>query len=108
MIPRIIHQTWKDNFLPSIISNIRSENISLLRSKGYEFKFWTDDDILELIKKHYQEFYNIYRLTKTGVQRGDISRIILIYHFGGIYIDLDVLILRDFDELIDMYSDLFI
>jgi hypothetical protein len=107
MIPRIIHQTWKDNLLPPIISNIRSENISLLRSKGYEFKFWTDDDILELIKIHYPEFYNIYRLTKTGVQRGDISRIILIYHFGGIYIDLDVLILRDFDELIDMYSDLF-
>jgi len=107
MIPRIIHQTWKDNLLPSIISNIRNENIGLLKSKGYEFKFWTDNDILELINKYYPEFNHIYSLTKTGVQRGDISRIILIYHFGGIYIDLDVLILRDFDELIDMYSDFF-
>jgi hypothetical protein len=41
------------------------------------------------------------------VQRGDISRIILIYHYGGIYIDLDVLVMRDFAELIDMTSDKF-
>lgn len=107
MIPRIIHQTWSDNLLPSIISDIRETNINLLKSKGYEFKFWTDKDIRMLIDEHYPDFSYIYNLSKTGVQRGDISRIILVYHFGGIYIDLDVLILRDFDEIIDMNTDMF-
>lgn len=44
-------------------------------------------------------------MARTGVQKGDIARILLVYHYGGIYIDLDVLILRDFGELLDMNSN---
>jgi hypothetical protein len=28
-----------------------------------------------------------------------------VYHYGGIYIDLDVLVLRDFNEILDMSSN---
>jgi hypothetical protein len=107
MIPKIIHQTWSDKLLPPIIKSICSENTKILKSKGYEIKLWTDSDIIDLIKDNYPDFYNIYTSAKTGVQRGDMSRIIIIYHFGGIYIDLDVLVLRDFAELLDMNSDKF-
>ena len=102
MIPKIIHQTWKDKNLPPIIYKLVSENISFLKSKGYEYMFWTDDMILKLITEEYPNFYNIYKLARTGVQKGDIARIILVYHYGGIYIDLDVIVLRDFEELLDM------
>jgi len=105
MIPKIIHQTWKDKTLPPIIYKLLSENISFLKSNGYEYMFWTDDMILKLISEEYPNFYNIYKLARTGVQKGDIARIILVYHYGGIYIDLDVLVLRDFKEIIDMNSD---
>jgi len=105
MIPKIIHQTWKDKNLPPIIYKLVSENISFLKSNGYEYMFWTDDMILKLISEEYPNFYNIYKLARTGVQKGDIARIILVYHYGGIYIDLDVLVLRDFKEIIDMNSD---
>ena len=105
MIPKIIHQTWKDKNLPPIIYKLVSENISFLKSNGYEYMFWTDDMILKLISEEYPNFYNIYKLARTGVQKGDIARIILVYHYGGIYIDLDVLVLRDFKEIINMNSD---
>ena len=105
MIPKIIHQTWKDKNLPPIIYKLVSENISFLKSNGYEYMFWTDDMILKLISEKYPNFYNIYKLARTGVQKGDIARIILVYHYGGIYIDLDVLVLRDFNEIIDMNSE---
>jgi len=105
MIPKIIHQTWKDKNLPPIIYKLVSENISFLKSNGYEYMFWTDDMILKLISEEYPNFYNIYKLARTGVQKGDMARIILVYHYGGIYIDLDVLVLRDFKEIIDMNSD---
>jgi hypothetical protein len=105
MIPKIIHQTWKDKHLPPILYNLVSENMKFLKSNGYELMFWTDDMILELINKEYPHFYNIYKFARTGVQRGDIARILLVYHYGGIYIDLDVLILRDFSEILDMNSD---
>jgi hypothetical protein len=105
MIPKIIHQTWKDKHLPPILYNLVSENMKILKSNGYELMFWTDDMILKLINEEYPNFYNIYKLARTGVQKGDIARILLVYHYGGIYIDLDVLILRDFSEILDMNSD---
>jgi hypothetical protein len=105
MIPKIIHQTWKDKNLPPIIYKLVSENISFFKSNGYELMFWTDDMILKLISEEYPNFYNIYKLARTGVQKGDIARILLVYHYGGIYIDLDVLVLRDFNEILDMTSN---
>ncbi|NDB84025.1 MAG: glycosyl transferase, partial [Alphaproteobacteria bacterium] len=96
MIPKIIHQTWKDKNLPPIIYKLVSENILFLKSQGYELMFWTDEMILKLISEEYPNFYNIYKMARTGVQKGDIARILLVYHYGGIYIDLDVLILKDF------------
>ena len=107
MIPKIIHQTWKTDELPPIMKYIYNENVKLLKSKGYEFKLWSDKEITELINNYYPDFFEIYSFARTGVQRGDISRIIIIYHYGGIYIDLDVLVMRDFAELIDMSSDNF-
>ena len=105
MIPKIIHQTWKDKNLPPIIYKLVSVNISFLKSQGYEYMFWTDEMILKLIAEEYPNFYNIYKLARTGVQKGDIARILLVYHYGGIYIDLDVLVLRDFNEILDMSSN---
>tara|TARA_B100000795_G_scaffold2296_1_gene1590 strand:+ start:4132 stop:4956 length:825 start_codon:yes stop_codon:yes gene_type:complete len=107
MIPKIIHQTWKSNILPPIIKSIYDENVKKLKNKGYEFRLWSDKDITNLINLHYPNFYNIYASARTGVQRGDISRIIIIYHYGGIYIDLDVLVMRDFEELLDLKCDKF-
>ncbi len=105
MIPKIIHQTWRDKNLPPIIYNLVSENIKTLKSHGYELMFWTDEMILKLISEEYPHFNNIYKLARTGVQKGDIARILVVYHYGGIYIDLDVLLLRDFGEFLDMNLD---
>lgn len=107
MIPKVIHQTWSDNPLPNILKYIREENMNILKDKGYEFILWTDEMILKLINKHYPNFYKIYNSAKTGVQRGDIARILILYHCGGIYIDLDILILKDIDKLINMSDDKF-
>jgi mannosyltransferase OCH1-like enzyme len=63
MIPKIIHQTWRDKTLPPIIYSLISENIKLLKSNGYELMFWTDDMILKLISEEYPNFYNIYKMT---------------------------------------------
>ena len=107
MIPKIIHQTWNDDPVPPIINYIRNENAKLLKSLGYEIILWTDKMILKLINEEYPNFYKIYNSARTGVQRGDIARILLIYHHGGIYIDLDILVLRDFAELLDMKRNTF-
>ena len=105
MIPKTIHLTWKSKSLPPILKLLYDENLKFLRSKGYNVKLWSDEEIVNLINTNYPNFYEIYSLARTGVQRGDISRLLLVYHYGGIYIDLDVLVLRDFADIIDMDSD---
>ena len=107
MIPKIIHQTWKSETLPPVLKMLYDENVNFLKNKGYTFKFWCDKDIIEFINSNYPNYYNIYSFAKTGVQRGDISRILLVNHYGGIYIDLDVLIMKDFADLIDFNEDKF-
>lgn len=105
MIPKIIHQTWKDNNLPIVLKKIVEANKKNLEHFGYEFKLWTDDDIIELIKQNYPFLFNIFSNTRTGVQKGDIARLVLVHHFGGIYIDLDILIMKNPEELIDFDQD---
>lgn len=105
MIPKIIHQTWLDDNLPDILKNIVNHNKNLLIKNGYEFKLWTDNDISKLIDEEYPHLNTIFKSTLTGVQRGDIGRLCIIHRFGGVYIDLDILILNDLEDLIDFESN---
>jgi hypothetical protein len=103
MIPKIIHQTWKDKNLPDILKNILDANKNTLHN--YEFRLWSDNEIIELIKTEYPYLLKVYQSTRTGVQKGDIARIILLHRFGGIYVDLDILILRDPIECLHLSED---
>ena len=109
MIPKIVHQTWKTDSLPSIFQAIYNNNKET--NPNFEFKLWHDTpgttDIEQFMKTEYKELYDIFNKCKYGVQKADISRIVLLYHYGGVYIDLDILTLKKLDELIDFDSDFF-
>lgn len=104
MIPNNIYQTWSSKELPNILNEIRKHNIQLNNNK-FNFYLWSDDEIKAFLKIHYPIISYIYSKTLTGVQRGDISRIVLLYHFGGIYMDLDMLCLNKLDNLFDYNKD---
>lgn len=103
MIPKIIHQTWKDKMLPDILQNILESNQKTL--EDYEFRLWSDDEISEIISTDYPYLMKVYQSTRTGVQKGDIARIVLIHKFGGIYVDLDMLIMKDPVECLELSED---
>ena len=103
MIPKIIHQTWKDKMLPDILQNILEENKKMI--PGYEFCLWTDDEIVDLIAREYPFLLKVYQATRTGVQKGDIARLVLVHHYGGIYADLDMLIMKDPIEGLQLSED---
>jgi hypothetical protein len=109
MIPQIIHQTWRDKSLPNILDNIYKYNVNINKNNKFEFKLWShapgEPEIDILLKTHYPELYDIFNKTKFGVQKGDIGRLAILYHYGGIYIDLDILCLKPFDNLIDFNSN---
>jgi inositol phosphorylceramide mannosyltransferase catalytic subunit len=98
-IPKIIHQTWKTNSIPSKCKAWSSSWKKF--HPDYEYKLWTDKDNRELIKKHYPKFLTIYDNYSKGVYRADIARYIIIYHYGGLYVDLDFECLKNMDKLLE-------
>ena len=109
MIPRIIHQTWRSDEIPTVFQKIYNKNKEI--NPSFEFKLWSHSPgrptIDEFIKKEYPDIYPIFEKTKFGVQKADIARLAILHHYGGIYYDLDILCLKSFDNLIDFQSDFF-
>lgn len=107
MIPKIIHQTWITNKLPDILDNIYNYNINI--NNDFEYKLWTDDNtginIEDFIKINYPDLYKIYSKIQLGVQKSDLARIAIMHYYGGIYIDLDILLLKSLNDLLDYNSN---
>ena len=85
---KIIHQTWKSE-------NISSEDrVRDFKSWGNFHKdalkvLWTDIDNNVLIQKYYPEFKKIYDLLYLPVQKVDLTRLLYLHKYGGLYVDLD-------------------
>lgn len=108
MIPKIIHQTWRARELPSIFQKIYDENKRL--NPDFEFKIWRhspcpDADIDEFLMKEYPDIYKCFEKAQFGVQKADIARIAILYHYGGIYYDLDILSIKPLKKLIDLEAN---
>jgi mannosyltransferase OCH1-like enzyme len=103
-IPKIIVQTWKSNKIPEqyikLIENVKLNNPS------YKYMFFTDENIDTFLKQNYPEYYNTYLKLPIKIQKIDFFRYIAIYHYGGFYLDLDMDVMKSFDDLLK-YSCIF-
>lgn len=108
MIPKIIHQTWRATELPSVFQNIYDTNKQL--NSDFEYRIWRhspapDADIDEFLKKEYPDIFECFAKAQFGVQKADIARIAILYHYGGIYYDLDILGIKPLRTLIDFDTE---
>ena len=91
-IPRRIHQIWissKEN--QSIYERFeKAAHGCLHKHINYTYTLWTHDKILRWLKMEYPWFVSIYEGYSYDMQRIDAMKYFLLFHFGGIYIDLDV------------------
>lgn len=96
MIPRLIHQTAPAN-QASWSPVWKGCQTTVQRIfQGYDYKMWTDDDLHDLVKRHFAWFYPIFASYPHPIYRADAGRYIILYLYGGIYIDMDYEILHDF------------
>lgn len=54
-----------------------------------EYKLWSEDDLLNLLTE-YPFVKSIWDRLKYPIQKVDLGRWVIIYHYGGLYADLDV------------------
>jgi mannosyltransferase OCH1-like enzyme len=98
MIPKIIHQTWKTNIIPDkwIESQISCEKIH----NNYVYMLWTHEKMKQFVNEFYPELLELYLSYKYDIQRCDVFRYLVLYKYGGIYLDLDIYCIKKLDDLL--------
>lgn len=98
-IPKQIFQTFKTKKLPWITQY----HIARLKhlNPEYDYHFYDDVMITEFLKKEFPaEYLQAYNRLTIGAGKADFFRYAILYKKGGIYLDLDVKVLRPFREFV--------
>jgi len=89
-IPKIIHQTWKTDEIPDKWKPYAASWQQLCKEHGWEYVLWTDEKNRAFIAEHYPWFLEKYDSYPQNIQRADAIRYFILYHYGGVYSDLDI------------------
>lgn len=95
-IPKTIHYVWfGNNEMPNTFN--RCYESWLKFCPDYNIQLWNEEnfplDLNEYVKKSYQN--------KKYAFLSDYVRLYVIYHYGGIYLDIDVELIKNPDFLLD-------
>lgn len=96
MIPLIIHQTAPANrFQWSPVWEKCQESV-MKHFPGFVYKMWNDDDLELFIRTKYPWFLHQYLSYSSNIMRVDAARYFILNTYGGIYIDMDFEIYKNF------------
>jgi mannosyltransferase OCH1-like enzyme len=105
MIPRIIHQmapadpaTWEPRWKAcqqTWLDAIRAAHVGATEGTeghgpAYVYEMWTDERIEAFMRDRYSHLYEtIYARLPYHIMRIDLARYMILYEFGGMYVDMD-------------------
>lgn len=104
-IPKIIHQTWiqGEEMIPEELVEYKKQIQEL--HKDWTYILWDEIMILDLIKKTNKDWLKVYYKFEYLHQKVDYAKLIILYLYGGIFIDMDAYTIKKLDGLIDEYSE---
>ena len=98
-IPKIIHQIWWQGLdkLPDKYKNYT--NTWKRNHINWEFMYWDKIKIINLLKNHYPYLLKIFNQCPYMIQKIDLAKYIILYHFGGVYVDMDTICNKSLNNL---------
>lgn len=97
MIPKIIHYCWLSNDpIPEELQKCMESWKKLL--PDYEIMWWNFDRFPKEKSKWVKDAFD----RKKYAFAADYIRLYAVYNFGGIYLDMDVEVLKSFNPLLDL------
>ena len=96
VIPKIIHQIWIQGYdnIPDHLKKYHQE----CKKINHNFKFivWDDNKIRDFLKKNYKKkFLTQYDSYTIPAQKADFARYTILYKCGGIYLDMDMICIKN-------------
>lgn len=106
-IPKIIHQIFFPFYFDKIPKQWE-ENIKIWKQMHPEYVYilWDFEKSLNFLKKFYPWFVETWLNYRHNIQKCDAIRYFILYHFGGVYSDLDQIPNMPIDPL--LYYDVFL
>jgi mannosyltransferase OCH1-like enzyme len=95
--PKNIFQTWKTEIVPDNWKNAQQSVITM--NPNWKYTLLTDADNENIVKTYFPDFYNRFMSFKYPIQRADAIRYCVLYLYGGIYVDLDYMCNKSFDDI---------
>ncbi len=102
MIPKIIHQTWKNKKLPDQVKEWTDSWKNM--NPDFVYKFYTDIDCFKFIYTNYPEYLDMYEDLQP-IERADVFRYLILHKYGGIYADLDTECFKTMGPLLELFND---
>ncbi len=76
-----------------------TSNLKLL-NPDYEYLFFEDAQVEEFIGREFPQYHSVFQSFRFPIQRCDFFRYLAVYHYGGFYFDLDVLLASHLSALL--------
>ena len=90
----IIHQIYglfrDGKAMPKLFETSQMRWRQVAKQMGATYHLWCADEVDALIKKRFAFLWDTYKAVPFSVMRADIARVAILYHYGGMYVDLDV------------------
>ncbi len=104
MIPKLLHQIWfqGEDQIPDKYQKYYSTCNKI--NPDYLRKVWDKESIEELLEQ-YPEYRKTYYNFPLMIQKIDFAKYLILYHYGGLYVDMDMYCLKPVDKLIEEFQD---
>ena len=90
-IPKIIHQIWIQgyNYIPDKLKNFHLQCKTI--NNDFEYIVWNETSIIKLLLENFsKEYVDLYKSYTIFAQKADFARYVILYIYGGIYLDMDM------------------
>jgi hypothetical protein len=102
IIPHRLHQLYKDENIPKDYQPFIKSWVK--HHPKWEYWFWSDQDARRLIMDEYPQYLAMYDSYSNNLLRSDAARYFILYHYGGVYADMDMEALRPIDDYLSNYT----
>jgi mannosyltransferase OCH1-like enzyme len=95
-IPKVLYLTYKKKNIPSSVIDKFKEVYP-----DYQIKIYDNNDCVEFLEKEFgQEYVDIFNFIKDGPIKADFWRVCILYKYGGIYSDIDIIPVINIEEIL--------
>ena len=99
-IPRVLHQTTArpEAVPPKVARNVREF------AGRFERRMYSDDDCEQFLTQHFPNtsYAATFRRLQNGAHKADLFRYAVLYVQGGVYMDVDVKLVRPLEYFVDV------